>query len=82
MLFRLYLDALEGCLDNKECDALALANLHMWLLLFVNDLVLMLKSKVGLQQQLDMLRQFCAEHGVTVNVKKTKIMVFNSVDPC
>jgi hypothetical protein len=50
LLFGLYLDALEGCLDDKECDALALADVHIWLLLFVNDLALTSKSKVGLQQ--------------------------------
>jgi hypothetical protein len=82
LLFGLYLDALEGCLHGKKCDALALANLHVWLLLFANDLALMSESKVGLQQQLDTLHQFCVEHGLTVNVKKTKIMVFNYVDPC
>jgi hypothetical protein len=37
---------------------------------------------VGLQQQLDTLQQLCAECGLTVNVKKTKVMVFNFVDPC
>jgi hypothetical protein len=37
---------------------------------------------VGLQQQLDALQQFYVERGFTVNVKKTKVMVFNFVDPC
>jgi hypothetical protein len=41
LLFGLYLDALEGRLDDKKCDALTLANLHIWLLLFANDLALM-----------------------------------------
>jgi hypothetical protein len=41
-------DALEGRLHDKECNAPALANLHVWLLLFANDLTLMSKSKVGL----------------------------------
>jgi hypothetical protein len=50
LLFGLYLDALEGCLDGRECDAPALTNVHIWLLLFANDLVLMSESKVGLQQ--------------------------------
>jgi hypothetical protein len=55
LLFGLYLDALEGRLDGRECDALTLANVHIWLLLFVNDLVLTSESEVGLQQQLDTL---------------------------
>ncbi len=50
LLFRLYLDALEGRLDDKKCDAPALANVHVWLLLFEDDLVLTLESKVGLQK--------------------------------
>ncbi len=48
LLFGLYLDALEGCLNGKECDALALTNLHVWQLLFVDDLTLMLELEVGL----------------------------------
>ncbi len=48
LLFGLYLDALERCLDGRECDALALADVHAWLLFFANDLILMLESKVGL----------------------------------
>ncbi len=48
LLFRLYLDALEGHLDDKEYDALALADLHVWLLLFVDDLAVMSELEVGL----------------------------------
>lgn len=75
-------NASEGRLHGKECNAPALANLHVWLLLFANDFVLMSKSEVGLQQQLDMLQQFCVEHGLMVNMKKTKVTVFNSTNPC
>ncbi len=56
--------------------------MHVWLLLFADDLALTSKSEVGLQQQLDALQQFYVECGLTVNVKKTKVMVFNFVDPC
>jgi hypothetical protein len=48
LLFGLYLDALEGRLDGRECDALTLANVHVWLLLFANDLALTWESEVGL----------------------------------
>ncbi len=82
LLFGLYLDALEGRLDGRKCDAPTLADVHVWLLLFADDLALTSESEAGLQQQLDALQQFCAEPGLTMNMKKTKVMVFNSVDPC
>jgi hypothetical protein len=49
LLFGLYLDALEGRLDDRECDAPTLTDVHVWLLLFANDLALTSESKVGLQ---------------------------------
>jgi hypothetical protein len=82
LLFGLYLDALKGRLDGRECDAPTQADVHVWLLLFANDLVLTSESEVGLQQQLDMLQQFYTERGLIVNVEKKEVMVFNSVDPC
>ncbi len=48
LLFWLYLDALEGHLDGRKCNALALADVHIWLLFLANDLVLMLELEVGL----------------------------------
>ncbi len=50
LLFGLYLDALEGHLDGRKCDAPTLAHVHVWLLLFVDDLALTSESKVRLQQ--------------------------------
>jgi hypothetical protein len=82
LLFGLYLDALEGHLDGRKCDAPTLADMHVWLLLYINDFVLTSKSKVRLQQQLDTLQQLFVERGLIVNVEKTKAMVFNYVDPC
>jgi hypothetical protein len=48
------------------------------LLLYADDLVLMSKSLRGLQEQLDELNAFCKERDLTVNVKKTKVVVFGS----
>ena len=45
-------------------------------LLFANDIALLSYSPSGLQKQLDILAEFCARRGLTVNVKKTKTMVF------
>ncbi len=56
LLFGLYLDALEKRLDGRECDAPALADVHVWLLFFADDLALTSELEVGLQQQLDALQ--------------------------
>jgi hypothetical protein len=48
LLFGLYLDALEGRLNSKKCDAPTLADVHVWLLFFADDLVLTSESEVGL----------------------------------
>jgi hypothetical protein len=73
---------LEGHLDNRKCDAPTLTHVHIWLLFFVKNLALTSESKVGLQQQLNALQQCCAECGLIMNVKKTKVMVFNFANPC
>jgi hypothetical protein len=50
-------------LDGTKCDAPTLVNTHEWLLFFANDLVLTSESKVGLEEQLKELQQFCVERG-------------------
>jgi len=50
LLFGLYLDALEGRLDGRKCDASTLVDVHVWLLLFADDLALTSELEVGLQQ--------------------------------
>jgi hypothetical protein len=53
LLFGLYLDALEGSLDGRICDAPTLVDMHIWLLFFADDLTLLSGLEVGLQQYLD-----------------------------
>ena len=45
-------------------------------LLYADDLVLMSPTKEGLQQHLNLLHTFCQSWALTVNPKKTKIMIF------
>ncbi len=48
------------------------------LLLYVDDLALMSHTHAGLQKQLDVLQTFCCECQLTMNVKKTKVVVFEA----
>ena len=76
LLFGLYLDELETLLEScHEIDAPRIAELVLAILLFA-DIALFSYSVTGPQKQLDILGAFCAARGLTVNVKKTKTLVF------
>ena len=64
----------ENAADSTDCPRLACHLLAI--LLFADDIALFSYSPSGLQKQLDILAEFCAKRGLTVNVKKTKTMVF------
>jgi len=79
LLFGLYIDALESRIAALAGDdGPDLAGTAVKLLLYADDLVLTSKLLRGLQKQLDELNAFCKERDLTVNVKKTKIVVFGS----
>jgi hypothetical protein len=79
LLFDLFIDGLEKQLNALEGDAPPiLGQLAVRLLLYADDLALMSHTPVGLQKQLDVLQAFCCEHQLTVNVKKTKVLVFKA----
>lgn len=44
-------------------------------LLFADNMALLATSPSGLQRQLQLLEQYCTKRGLTVIVKKTKIML-------
>ena len=45
-------------------------------MLWADDLLLS-KSETGLQNMLTELKSYSEENGITLNIKKTKVMIFN-----
>ena len=80
LLFGLYLDELEALLEKAadEIDCPRLMDIILAILLFADDIALCSYSHAGLQKQLDILADFCGARGLTVNVKKTKTLVFET----
>ena len=79
LLFGLFIDELEEWIKEHATHPDAGARLgaslvHM--LLYADDLVLMARTKEGLQSQLDALSTFCSQKHMEVNVGKTEIVVF------
>ena len=76
-LFGLFIDGIERCMLQLDSDAPTLNSISIPLFLFADDLCLLSLSHSGLQRQLDELHHFCTAHGLTVNVLKTKTLIFH-----
>ena len=74
-LFGLYIDKLEEWLNSQRGDGIYLCKVVIRLLLYVDDLILIAKSTLGLQEHLLSLEHFCRRVGMQVNISKTKVMV-------
>lgn len=78
-LFGIYIDELEAFLREhiQESDGCYLHQVLIYILLFADDIALLSSSPEGLQRQLDALALFCDLRKLTVNLSKTKVIVFN-----
>ena len=78
-LFGIYINELETFLQEhtQETDGCLLHQVLISILLFVDDIVLLCSSPEGLQRHLDALALFCELRKLTVNLSKTKVMIFN-----
>ena len=77
LLFGIYLDGLQKILEATESlDAPRLNGRTVPVLLYADDLALLSHSREGLQNLLDILRTFSHDRGLTVNIEKTKVLVF------
>ena len=78
LLFNLFLNELSISLENSnETDSFYLPNgQKLSSLLYADDLILMSKSEVGLQNSIKLVNDFCSQWQMSVNEKKTKVMIF------
>ena len=61
---------------ERERERETLHDSETKLLLYADDLVLLSPTEQGLQQNLDLLEQYCQAWALAVNLNKTKIMIF------
>lgn len=78
LLFGLFIDRIEAFMRAK-CPAIGvdMAGMIVQVLLYADDLVIMAESPAALQQLLACLSTFCHVCGMTVNVRKSEVVVFN-----
>ena len=77
-LFNIYLADLQAEVETSECDPVHIKEgSSMGCLIWADDLLLLSKSKNGLDNMLSALKDFSQKNGMTLNIKKTKVMTFN-----
>jgi hypothetical protein len=76
IMFSLFLNDLENSLQENLDDGITLDQISIYLLLFADDAVICSESAQGLQNSLNSLEKYCNKWHLTVNVDKTKIVVF------
>ena len=75
-LFGLYIDELKTYLDEIDGDSPCLFNTLVAILLYVDDVVLLSKSTVGLQRLLNKLYESCTSSSLGDSLFKTTFMIF------
>lgn len=75
-LFKFFINDLPQTIEDT-CECIKLNNNTVPCLLYADDLVLFSDTKQGLQKQLNTLYGYCNDWCIDINVKKTKIIIFN-----
>ena len=76
LLFNLFLSDLPD-IFTPECDPIKLHDTVLNCLMFADDLVIISQSATGLQKCLNNLQQYCSKWCLTINIDKTKIIIFS-----
>jgi hypothetical protein len=80
LLFGLHIKGLEAYVKTRLPQACPLCGgVYMSLLMYADDTAVLVNSAQELQQLLHCIQQWCSEHGMTIHVDKTSILViFNT----
>ena len=89
ILFSIYLNDLQAFLDRNQVSGVTwdVNNENMFIyiklliLLFADDTVIFATNKEELQVALNVFEQYCDKWRLTVNISKTKIMIFSGGRP-
>ena len=79
--FSIYIEGKYKGLSINNCYPTLLDDdivmLNMFVLLYADDTIVLAKNACELQKALDALHEYCVMYKLTVNIKKTKIIVFS-----
>jgi hypothetical protein len=67
-LFGIYIDKLEDCLEKQGCVGPTLTSIVINILLYAKDIVIITRIPHDIEDQLRILKDFCSNMGMTVNI--------------
>ena len=76
-LFNLFINDIPELFDNT-CHPVTLGDEKISCLMYADDLVILSETESGIQNCLNKLKQYTDEWKLELNIKKTKIMVFQN----
>jgi hypothetical protein len=74
-LFVIYIDKLEACLEELGCVNTTLDGIVVVLLLYIGDIVLLVRFPFDLDKRQTILKYLCSSMGTSINTDKTKFMI-------
>ena len=75
-LFSMYLNDIEDEFFLHGLEGVDIGSLKLFLLLYADDMTIFAETPAGLQKGLDTLKSYCNRWKLTVNIEKTKIIIF------
>jgi len=78
ILFSIYIEKLEYCLEVTGCVGTTLSSIEIVILLYVVDIVVMTRNLYDLNNQLRILKEFFTSTCMIVNTEETKVMIIKS----
>ena len=76
ILFAMYVNDIEQEFITKGTDGVDIGFLKLFFLLYADDIVIFSESADGLQKGLNILYEYCQRWKLTVNLIKSKIIIF------
>ena len=76
ILFNIYIDDVKNIFDER-CDPIDVHGKQINHFLYADDLIILSLSKQGLQNCLNRLQEYSRANRLTINIAKTKSMIFN-----
>ena len=75
--FNIYINDLTSSF-TYECHPVTIGNTKINCLLYADDLILLSESPIGLQNQLNVVHNYCQDWKLEVNYNKSKVIIFEN----